>query len=188
MKGIVFNLLEEVVRRQYGEDAWDEMLDRANVRGSYTSLGSYSDDDMTALLGAASQMLAMPAGDVLRWFGREAMADLAARYPVFFEPHRSARTFVLSVNSIIHPEVRKLYPGSICPHFDFEESADGMLAMTYRSPRHLCQLAHGFIEGASAHYGETVDCRHSACTLRGDERCRFEIRWGRERAFTCTAA
>ena len=27
MKGIVFNLLEAVVRRDYGEDAWDDLLD-----------------------------------------------------------------------------------------------------------------------------------------------------------------
>ena len=29
MKGIVFNLLEEVVRREYGEDTWDSLLEAA---------------------------------------------------------------------------------------------------------------------------------------------------------------
>ncbi|MBN3851729.1 heme NO-binding protein, partial [Paraburkholderia sp. Ac-20342] len=37
MKGIVFNLLEELVRREHGEDAWDDLLDAAHVQGAYTS-------------------------------------------------------------------------------------------------------------------------------------------------------
>ena len=46
MKGVVFNLLEEAVLREFGPDTWDELLDEANVRGAYTSLGNYSDDEI----------------------------------------------------------------------------------------------------------------------------------------------
>ena len=38
MKGIVFNLLEEVVTEAYGADAWDSLLDAAGLDGAYTSL------------------------------------------------------------------------------------------------------------------------------------------------------
>ena len=188
MKGIVFNLLEEVVRRKYGEDAWDDLLDRAAVSGSYTSLGNYSDDEITALVTAASEALGKPSPDVLRWFGQEAMIELSQKYPVFFAPYQSSRAFVLSVNNFIHPEVRKLYSGANCPHFHFKDLEDGTLSMTYRSPRMLCHLAQGFVEGAAAHYGEVVRFHHAMCLHRGDDRCVFEIKWPQNHEITCTAA
>ena len=75
-----------------------------------------------ALVGAASQALALPADDVVRWFGRNALPLLAERYPAFFAPHDDVRSFVLTLNEIIHPEVRKLYPGADTPDFAFDAS------------------------------------------------------------------
>lgn len=189
MKGVIFNLLEEVVRHRHGEDAWDALLEKAGLTGSYTSLGSYPDADMRKLVDAASDALAMSGGDVLRWFGREAIPILAQRYPGFFVAHTSARSFVLSVNQIIHPEVRKIYAGADVPVFDFQDGPDGALLMGYYSaPRKLCALAEGFIEGASRHYGETVRFEHLACMHRGDAKCLFRLWFARGRASVGVAA
>ena len=49
MKGIVFNLLEQLVARDYGEDTWDALLDASGLEGAYTSLGSYPDGDFVKL-------------------------------------------------------------------------------------------------------------------------------------------
>jgi hypothetical protein len=117
MKGVIFNLLEEVICRSHGEDTWDALLRAAGLTGSYTSLGSYPDEDLGKLVHAASDALDVPSGEVLRWFGREAMPILAERYPVFFSAHTSARPFVLSVNKIIHPESAKNIRRSRRPNF-----------------------------------------------------------------------
>ena len=66
MKGITFNLLEEVVRHEYGENTWDALLEAAQVDGAYTSLGSYPDEDLTKLVTAASSILKMPANAIVR--------------------------------------------------------------------------------------------------------------------------
>lgn len=182
MKGIIFNLLEEVVTRYHGASAWDGLLDATGLDGAYTSLGSYPDEQVQELAEAAAQNFGMPTGEVLRWFGREAMPLLAERYPVFFEPHRSARPFVVSVNAIIHPEVRKLYPGAITPEFEFSEGPDGGLLMQYKSPRRLCKLAQGFVEGAAAHYGERVAFEHRQCMHEGAEACLCHMTFQPERS------
>lgn len=80
MKGIVFNLLEEVVRYEFGEATWDALLDAARLEGTYTSLGNYPDADMIRLVAAASSVLNLPDDHVLRWFGRHALTLLADRY------------------------------------------------------------------------------------------------------------
>ena len=175
MKGIVFNLLEEVVSREYGEDTWDSLLESAQLDGAYTSLGSYSDGDLLRLVAAASSALDVPGPEVVRWFGRSALPLLADRYPEFFEPHSSTRSFVLTLNNLIHPEVRKLYPGADVPVFDFDTSSDDVLVLGYASARKMCAFAEGLIEGAAAHYRERALIRQPKCMLRGDEKCILEI-------------
>ena len=174
MKGIVYNLLEECVSRDYGEDVWDDLLESAGIDGVYTSLGSYPDQDLFAIVAAASEALAQPVDVIIRWFGRNAVPLLASQYPDFFQPHRTTRSFVLTLNEIIHPEVRKVYPGADVPVFDFEGSSD-VLAMGYSSSRKLCAFAEGLLEGAADHYGEQIIIEQPRCMLRGDERCVLEI-------------
>jgi predicted hydrocarbon binding protein len=174
VKGVVFNLLEQVVSRDYGEDTWDPLLDAAGVDGAYTSLGGYADDDLVALVGAASTALDKPPDEIVRWFGREALPLLATSYPNFFDPHDSARSFILTLNEIIHPEVRKLYPGADVPVFDFDVTNEVVL-MGYRSERQLCSFAEGLIEGAAAHYGEKASIEQQRCMKRGDPKCLLEI-------------
>jgi hypothetical protein len=178
MKGVVFNLLEQLVARDFGEDTWDGLLDASGLDGVYTSLGSYPDEDLTKLVTAASEALGMPADDIVIWLGRNALPLFAERYPQLFEPHDSTRPFVLTLNDIIHPEVRKLYPGADVPEFDFDVR-DELLVMDYRSPRKLCSFAEGLLLGAADHYGEQLTIEQPLCMKRGDDRCVLEIAFTR---------
>ncbi|WOS66031.1 heme NO-binding domain-containing protein [Sinorhizobium fredii] len=178
MKGVVFNLLEEAVLREFGPETWEDLLDDADVSGAYTSLGNYSDDEIVALVAAAASKLGMTNGEVLRWFGQRAMPILRERYPALFENHSSARSFILSVNNIIHPEVRKLYSGASCPFFHFRESENGRtVTMGYESSRKMCDLAHGFVKGAAKIFCEEVDIVHHTCMNHGADRCVMEMQW-----------
>lgn len=177
MKGVVFNLLEEAVTQDFGADTWDDLIDEAGVSGVYSSLGNYSDEDVAALVGAASAKLSLTPAAVLQWFGRKAMPLLKKRYASLFANHATSRDFILSVNSVIHPEVRKLYAGAACPFFHFRESGDGALVVRYDSTRSLIDLAHGFVLGAADLWGETVDVgRGARGTSEGNT---LTIRWTR---------
>ena len=171
MKGIVFNLLEEVVSTEHGEDVWDLLIERAELDGAYTSLGNYDDAELYALVGAASDALDVPADDVVRWFGRQTMPLFAQRYPALFAGHTSSRSFVLGVNDIVHPEVQKLYPGAGTPMFRFDTSSPETLVMEYRSERQLCAFAEGLLHGAADHFGEQLTIERPSCRKHGDDRC-----------------
>ena len=177
MKGIIFNLLERVVADEHGDDAWDDLLDRAEVDGTYTALGNYSDAELLLLLSLLPEAFGGSRIDQLRWFGRRAMPMLAERYSIFFAEPRDTRTFLLTLNNIIHAEVRKLYPDADVPTFTFdpipgvEDPAGDSLVLGYRSGRMLCGLAEGFIAGAAAHYSQTVRIEQPRCMLRGDDTC-----------------
>lgn len=174
MKGIIFNLLEELVDETQGDDAWESLLALSNATGIYTSLGSYPDAELIALVDAAATVNSQSPDAILRWFGRAALPKLAGHYPEFFTAAPTARDFILAINTIIHPEVRKLYAGAACPQFHFATEND-MLVVGYNSPRRMCALAHGFIEGVGDHYQQAVDVTHRGCMKSGDPSCRLAL-------------
>ena len=171
MKGIIFNVLEKIVGEQYGEATWDKLIESAGVSGAYTALGSYPDEELFALVGAASKALSLTPDEIVRWFGTNAIAHLAKAYPHFFTPHKDTRSFVLTLNDIIHPEVRKLYPGASVPDFSYHPLGDGRLGVEYSSPKKLCSLAEGLTLGAAKYFGQSATVEQPRCMKRGDSSC-----------------
>ena len=82
---------------------WDAVLDGAGVVGSYTSLGSYPDVELACIVASAARLLGTDDASLLRHVAEGAIPLLALRYPEFFRPHHDARSFVLTLNDIIHP-------------------------------------------------------------------------------------
>ncbi len=55
MKGVLFNVVEDVVVDQFSEEVWDDVLQRAELAGAYTALGNYPDDDLDTLSSKAAE-------------------------------------------------------------------------------------------------------------------------------------
>ena len=184
MKGIIFHVVEQVVRQAHGEDTWDALLDTARASGVYTRLGTYDDEELGRIVEAAAAALSLPAGEVLHWVGVQAFPHLGEAHPRMLEGFDATAPLLVGLNRIIHTEVRKLYPDAQTPHFEFVEVAPSVLEMTYRSPRGLCHLAAGLAEGAAAHFGEALTTEHVRCRHRGDADCvvRLDFRAAAEAA------
>lgn len=172
MKGIIFNLVEEAVTAEHGVAVWDTILSAAGVDGAFTALGSYPDHEFTALIAAGSSALGVTPDELAHRLGHDALLGLAVRYPRFFEPYASARPFLLTLNDVIHPEVRKLHADATPPEFWFEDGG-AALVVHYQSSRMLCALARGMISGAATHYGERAALEQSSCMLDGAPHCTF---------------
>lgn len=175
MKGIIFNLVEDVVTDGYGVDAWEDLLDQSGVQGAYSAVGSYPDAELGSLLQSASSMTGASTDDLQVMIGRQSVPMLQERYPEFFTLHADSRSFLGSLNEVIHPEVRKLYSGAEPPHFDFADSPDGDLIMDYHSHRSLCRLAEGLILGTGDAYGEEVSVHQTQCKSQGAPFCRLVV-------------
>lgn len=175
MKGIVFNLYQSVFIDKYGEDAWDELLDAVDIEGVYSTLGTYADGEFLKLVTATSERVSLTVPEIVQWFGRESIPMMAVQFPELFSAHSALRSFLLTLNDVIHPEVRKLYPEADVPVFDYDVSSPEVLVMSYQSSRKLCDFAIGLIEGAGRHFSEAVTIDHPICMNRGDAACEFRI-------------
>lgn len=170
MKGVIFNVAEEVVTERFGAGTWDALLESARVDGAYTSLGNYEDDELVRIVSAASEALDLSSDDVLRFLGSAGFAGLAGRYPQFLEGQTSSRGVLADLNGVIHPQVLTLYPGATVPDFGFRSTND-RIELTYRSARGLCHLAEGLAEGATRFFEETAVITQPSCRHRGDDDC-----------------
>ena len=180
MKGVIFNIVEETVRAEHGENAWDSLLDAAGLTGAYTSLGTYPDQDMAALVAAACQALGVSEEDLLRHLGRQGFGQLAARDPALMAEFSDSRSLLLGLNSVIHPEVRKVYPGADVPVFEVVSGDPNSLSLSYASKRGLCFFAEGLALGVGDHFGETFVVTQPVCQHKGGDHCELEFTWPTE--------
>lgn len=177
MKGIIFNLVEDAVCEAHGEQVWDQLLTAAGLDGGYTSMGDYPGEELHVLVGAASRALGVPTDEVVRSLGHGAALGLSVQYSQFFTPHGRSIDFVVTLNDVIHAEVRKMSRRADPPEFVFTRVDDAELLVEYRSRRGFCMLADGMLGGTATYFGEQATIVHEQCTHRGDPvclmRCRF---------------
>jgi hypothetical protein len=180
VKGILFNVVEEVVEEDHSERDWDLALCRAGVEGAYTSLGNYPTAQLLAILAALAEQQGTPVADVLRAAGEHGYHHLAARHPALVEPYRDLGDLLLHLDTVIHPEVLKLYPHADPPRFEVQPLAGETDAwgVTYRSARGLCHLAEGLMRGAADSFEREARIEQVTCRHRGDPTCHFEVRLG----------
>ena len=81
------------------------------------------------------------------------------------------------MDGFIHVEVRKLYPDATLPRIETERTGKDGLIVTYRSDRHLGDVAEGLIQGAIDHFGNSGTIERLDIAGQGDEQCvRFTVK------------
>ncbi|MFK8026143.1 MAG: heme NO-binding domain-containing protein [Ilumatobacter sp.] len=174
MKGVLFNVVEDVVAEVMSVDAWDDVVEGADVEGAYTSLGNYPDSDLMSIVAAVARTAGLDEPDTLRLTGRLGFKHLVRRAPHLLEGLDTWGQVLASLDDIIHPEVRKIYPDAAVPGFQVE-SVDGGAVVTYTSARQLCALADGLIVGAGEWYDAKLTVTHVRCVHSGDATCVMQV-------------
>lgn len=158
MKGMVFTSFLEMVENKFSLGIVDQIIESSDLPsgGSYTSVGTYDHNEMIQLIVQLSQRTNIPVTDLIITFGEYLFTQLIELHPQFIQENNSVFSFLQKVDSYIHVEVRKLYPGAELPAFEYDTSVPGTLIMTYRSSRPFADLAEGLIMGCIQYYGEQI--------------------------------
>lgn len=180
MKGVVFTNLAEMVEENYGLATWQNILDAAQPPsgGVYVSTAQYPDEELVSLVVAASELLNVPAPELIRLFGHYLWQFFNKNYSQFISAHDNLFDFLVSVDSVIHIEVNKLYPNASTPDFEYNKDDPNQLVMFYRSPRKLCHLSVGLIEAAAEHFKTDMILEHPVCMHEGADHCELRVSIG----------
>ena len=177
MKGIIFNLLEDFLKENLGEEKFEELIESCTLktREPFVGPGSYPDEDLLAIVDRTVEVTGMTKAEALRAFGKFCIGALARKFPPFFDRCHDAKAFLKTLDAIHSLEVKKLYADARPPEFVMEDPSPGRLVMRYISERKLCPLVEGLIEGVAAHYGTLIRYRQHQCMLEGGPSCEFEL-------------
>lgn len=175
MKGIVLQLLGCCARGSFGEDTWLGAMATAGLSEPIDPQGIYSDHAFNAVVTALATSQGITSDQAQRWFGDCAIGHFHAMAPDLFDRHQDSWSFLLTLNDIIHPQVRRDFPGADAPDFGFDAHANGDLVLTYHSPRRMCAFAEGLILASMRHYGDPPLLAHARCMHRGDPHCEFVL-------------
>lgn len=177
MKGMVFTEFMDMVEQQFSPELMDEVIAAAAPPngGAYTAVGQYDHHELVKMVIELSQRTGVAVPDLVRAFGEYLFGRFHQGYPHLFEGMDSAFRMLSSIESIIHPEVRKLYPDARPPRFDIAGDGVDTLEMTYRSDRHFGDLAEGLIRACIAHFGEHISIRREDLPAASGSVIRFVL-------------
>ncbi len=149
MKGLIFTEFIEMVEDRFGDDLVETIIDEADLPsgGAYTSVGTYSAQEMEMLVQRLSAHTGHDRSTLLRVFGKHLFGVLHRGYPHFFPPGISLFDFLASIHDYIHVEVRKLYPEAELADLQVLSRTDNQLVLRYESSRKMGDLGYGLLEG-----------------------------------------
>ena len=129
-------------------------------------MGTYSHQEIVALVVKLSEISKIPLPQLLNAFGHHLFKVFVNTYSHFFEHVNGCFEFLSNIDSYIHVEVLKLYPDAELPKFKVLEHTNSMLMLQYESKRSMGDLAMGLMEAAAAYFEEPMSIKMD--TLKED--------------------
>jgi predicted hydrocarbon binding protein len=182
MRGLIFTTLLDMLEDNYGIQTVNEVLESCDFshQGAFTAGGDYPDTEIESLLKAIETKTGIGREDALHSFGLYMFENLKLKFGAIIDPFESAKELLANVDNVIHHEVMKLYPNKSLVVFEYEDTSAETLIMVYKSKRKMCSLATGLIHAVGNHFETKININHEYCMLKGDQSCRFEMRFQHE--------
>ncbi len=176
MKGIIFTVFNKMIEEKFGLEFWDKMITDVNPssKGGYTAAGTYDDQELFNLIKYLSNEKRVVVDKLIHFYGEYLILQMSKKYNSFFV-NKTLKEFLLSIDSVIHVEVKKIYPDAQLPKFEYEDHESNKLTLLYYSERKLCKLAEGLIDGSAKIFNQKISYTHNCCLKNGDKCCRIEI-------------
>lgn len=157
MKGIIFTEFLDIIEETFGLDICQQMLDQASDKGIYTAVGSYDHRALVKLILTLSNITEVPPESLQEVYGEAVFTRLLQTMPEMASHQQDTFSFIKTVESYIHTEVKKLYPDATPPQFDFLSESETQMVMDYKSARCMSHVCLGLIKGCAKHFGQIVE-------------------------------
>jgi hypothetical protein len=180
MHGTIFHELEKYAGARLGDGGWLRLKSAAGIEPSrqYEIFKSYPDEEVGALVAAASRETGLPATALLEDFGEFIAPDLLDMYWGAIAPEWRTLDIIEHTETTIHTVVRTDHKEATPPYLHADRTGPGEVRVRYTSARKLCAVARGIARGIAKHFNETVKIADERCMHRGDSDCLLVITTG----------
>jgi hypothetical protein len=116
MQAIIFGELKKYAEARLGDDAWRPLLREAGVtRHVYAPGQDYPDEEVGAIVAAASKKTGLEADAILQDFGEFIVPDLVRLYRHIIDPEWKTLDLIEHTEQTIHRAVRRDHPAASPP-------------------------------------------------------------------------
>lgn len=177
MHGIVFGEMKQYVTARLGASAWNELLGDAGIGTKlYLAIQEYPDEELGAILQAASARTGLSTTALLQDFGDFIGPHLVQMYRMYILPEWKTLDVIEHTEERIHKLVRVHHRGARPPYLSTTRRGENEIVIHYSSERRLCALAKGIAMGIARHYDEPLEIRDLTCMHRGAPTCEILLR------------
>ena len=176
MHGLIFLQLQKFAQQTAGATAWKTLVREAKLpTKSYSAVGVYPDEELIALVDAASRVFNQPVAAIFEAFGEFIAPELIRLYGRLLQAEWKTLDVIENTERLIHAAVRVGNPGASPPVLECIRTTRDELQIMYSSQRQMCSLAKGIVKGLASHFGETVSLAEDACMHKGDPFCALRV-------------
>lgn len=147
-----------MVEDKFGYEIVDHIIENSNLpsKGVYTSVGTYSHQEMFALVAQLSAKTKIPISKLFYTYGEYVFGVFGKAYKDMILAYGNAFDFLCRVEDTIHVQVLKLYPEAELPRIEVRSRSDETLELIYYSQRRMSDFAEGLIQGCMNYFDEKV--------------------------------
>ena len=160
MYGLIHKALESMVRKQYGEATWEEILSNSEVDSdSFLTMRAYHDEVTFALVGAVSEHLNLGLDECLEAFGEYWLMEFAPKnYNMLLKSAgREAIEFLGNLDDM-HDQISSAFTEFKPPSFVLEEISKSVHLLHYRSSRKgLESFVVGILKGLRKRFETDIE-------------------------------
>ncbi|MDG2094834.1 MAG: heme NO-binding domain-containing protein [Phycisphaerales bacterium] len=180
MYGLINVAIRDLVTNKFGQDSWNKIMEKAEVdEMAFVRMGQNDDAVTYSLIGAASEILDLPASDILQAFGQywtEFTAEEGYGH-LLDSAGKTLPEFLQNLDQL-HARVGTMYPGLKPPIFECTNVTENSLDLTYRSEREgLDDLVIGLLKGLAVRFNNEVTIDQIAAKGESATASVFHVSW-----------
>ena len=182
MHGLIFVTWERYLAERYGEAVLQHYREEIGETAATSPLTSrtYTDEALLAGMRVACKLTGVAIDTILWEYGRYLMINgLTSHLCAYLLTKVNNGRDLLLMMRKAHAQMRRLPDGLTPPVFEYDLAVPSPdeVTLIYDSPRKLCTLLWGAIEGAAQRYGQWAQVVELSCMKHGAPVCRFDVRF-----------
>ena len=161
MKGSIINCLSDLVKDNFGEHKWKEIVQLTGENPKTAIIATSDIDDKTAfkLIENTCKVLNLTKQQACDAFGDYWVNTYAPKiYSMYYTKFKNAKQFIMGMDKV-HETVTKNMLNARPPRFTFEEVDENTVIVSYISTRNMIDFYIGLVKGVGKYFNTPISIK-----------------------------